>query len=81
MSANAVVPGELVIEPVEFLEDGDYVFALTRYRMRGVGSGVYLETPVAHLHEFTEDGLLKRWWMFGDADKARRRFLAGDRPD
>jgi hypothetical protein len=32
-----------------------------------------------HLHQL-EDGLLRRWWMFGDADKARRRFLAGDRP-
>ena len=72
---------ELVIEPLEFLEDGDYVLALTRYRMRGAGSGVYLEAPVAHLHQFTEDGLLRRWWMFGDADKAKRRFLAGDRPD
>ena len=48
--------------------------------MRGAGSGVYLEAPVAHLHQFTEDGLLRRWWMFGDADKAKRRFLAGDRP-
>jgi ketosteroid isomerase-like protein len=27
-----------------------------------------------------EDGLLRRWWMFGDAEKARRRFVAGDRP-
>ena len=71
---------ELVIEPQEFLEDGDYVLAITQYHMRGAGSGVSLEIPVAHLHQFTEDGLLRRWWMFGDADKARRRFLAGDRP-
>jgi hypothetical protein len=28
-----------------------------------------------------EDGLLRRWWMFGDVDKARRRFVAGDRPE
>ena len=71
---------ELVVEPLELLEEGDYVLALTMYRMRGAGSGVYLEAPVAHLHQFTEDGLLRRWWMFGDADKAKRRFLAGDRP-
>ena len=71
---------ELVVEPVELLEEGDYVLALTLYRMRGAGSGVYLEAPVAHLHQFGEDGLLRRWWMFGDADKARRRFLTGDRP-
>jgi hypothetical protein len=44
------------------------------------GSGVYLEEPVAHLH-YLENGLLRRWWMFGDAEKAKRRFLAGDRPD
>ena len=72
---------ELVVEPLEFIEDGDYVLVLTRYRMRGAGSGVYLEAPVAHLHQFTDDGLVRRWWMFGDAEKARRRFLAGDRPD
>lgn len=70
---------KLVIEPEEFLEDGDYVLVLMQYRMRGAGSGVYLEAPVAHLHQL-EDGLLRRWWMFGDADKARRRFLSGDRP-
>jgi ketosteroid isomerase-like protein len=70
---------ELVIEPEEVLEAGDWVFVLTRYRMRGADSGVCLEAPVAHLHQLV-DGLLRRWWMFGDADKARRRFLAGDRP-
>jgi hypothetical protein len=62
------------------LARGDWVLAILRYRMRGVGSGVYLEAFVAHLHQI-EDGLLRRWWMFGDAEKARRRFVAGDRPD
>ena len=71
---------EIVMEPEEILEDGDYVLAMIRYRIRGAGSGVSLEEWVAHLHQF-EDGLLRRWWMFGDAEKARRRFLAGDRPD
>jgi ketosteroid isomerase-like protein len=71
--------GELNMEPEEILEDGDYVLAMIRYRMRGAGSGLLLEQSVAHLHQF-ESGLLRRWWMFGDADKARRRFLAGDRP-
>ena len=70
---------ELEMEPEEILEDGDYVLAMLGYRMRGAGSGVYLEEQVAHLHQF-EDGLLRRWWMFGDPEKARRRFLAGDRP-
>ena len=70
---------ELVMDPYEVIEDGDYVLVLMTYRMRGAGSGLYLEAPVAHLHEI-EDGLLRRWWMFGDADKARRRFVSGDRP-
>jgi hypothetical protein len=70
---------ELVIEPEEFIEEGDYILVMTRYRMRGAGSGVSIEAPVAHLHQF-ENSLVKRWWMFGDAEKAKRRFLAGDRP-
>jgi ketosteroid isomerase-like protein len=70
---------ELEMEPEEILEDGDYVLVMLGYRMRGAGSGVYLEEQVAHLHQF-EDGLLRRWWMFGDAEKARQRVLAGDRP-
>jgi ketosteroid isomerase-like protein len=70
---------ELVMEPYEVIEEGDYVLVLMTYRLRGAGSGVYLEEPVAHLHH-CERGLLRRWWMFGDAEKARRRFVAGDRP-
>jgi ketosteroid isomerase-like protein len=70
---------ELAMDPVEIFEEGEYALVMTMYRMRGVGSGVYIEERVAHLHQF-EDGLLRRWWMFGDADKAKRRFLAGDRP-
>ena len=71
--------GELDMEPEEILEEGDWVLAILQYRMRGAGSGVYLESAVAHLHQL-EDGVLRRWWMFGDAEKAKRRFLAGDRP-
>ena len=71
--------GELRFDVDESLEDGDYVLAMVSYRMRGAGSGLALEHEVAHLHEL-ENGLVRRWWMFGDADKARRRFLAGDRP-
>ena len=70
---------ELELVSEEILEEDAWVLAMLRYRMRGAGSGVYLEAPVAHLHQL-EDGLLRRWWMFGDAEKARRRFVAGDRP-
>ena len=70
---------ELVLETDELIEVGDYVLAMLIYRARGAGSGLALEALVAHLHQL-EDGLIRRWWMFGDAEKARRRFLAGDRP-
>ena len=32
------------------------------------------------IESWEDDGLVRRWWMFGDAEKARRRFVAGDRP-
>jgi ketosteroid isomerase-like protein len=67
------------MEAEEVVEDGDEVLAVARYRVRGAGSGVEIDAAVAHLFSF-RDGLVTRWWMFGDADKARRRFLAGDRP-
>ena len=72
--------GEFHMEPEEFLEAGDDVFVLVRYRLRGAESGIDFEHPVAHLIRL-EDGLIRTWWMFGDPEKARRRFLAGDRPE
>jgi ketosteroid isomerase-like protein len=72
--------GDFRMEPEEIVEADDDVFVMARYRARGVGSGVEFETTVAHLLRF-RDGLVASWWMFGDAAKARRRFLAGDRPD
>jgi ketosteroid isomerase-like protein len=71
---------KLVLDTDELIEDGDWVLAMLTYRALGAGSGVALEAQVAHLHQF-EDGLIRGWWMFGDAQKARRRFMAGDRPD
>ena len=71
--------GELHFDVEETVEDGDWVLVMVSYRMRGAGSGLALEHSVAHLHQYSGDQI-KRWWMFGDADKARRRFLAGDRP-
>jgi ketosteroid isomerase-like protein len=71
--------GELTMDPDEIIEEDDYVLVIATYRMRGAGSGMYLEQEVPHLHHF-EDGVLRRWWIFGDVEKARRRFEAGDRP-
>jgi ketosteroid isomerase-like protein len=71
--------GEFQMEPEEFIEDGDELFVRVRYHLRGAGSGIDIEQPVAHLVR-VENGLIRSWWMFGDPEKARRRFLAGDRP-
>lgn len=71
--------GEFHMEPEELIEEGDEVLVVVRYRLRGAESGIDIEHAVAHLVR-VEDGLIRSWWMFGDPDKARRRFLAGDRP-
>jgi ketosteroid isomerase-like protein len=71
--------GDFQMEPEEMIEDGDDVFVRAHYQARGVGSGVEFQTTIGHLFRFRE-GLVASWWMFGDCDKARRRFLAGDRP-
>jgi ketosteroid isomerase-like protein len=72
--------GDFQMEAQEMIEAGDDLFVMTRYSARGAGSGVEIDSVVGHLFR-TRDGLVTAWWMFGDADKARRRFLAGDRPD
>jgi ketosteroid isomerase-like protein len=72
--------GEFQMEPEEFIEQGDHIFVRVRYLLRGAGSGIDIEAPVAHLIR-VDDGLIRSWWMFGDPEKARRRFLAGDRPE
>jgi len=72
--------GDFRMAPEEIIEADDHVFVIARYQATGAGSGVQFEATVAHLFRI-RDGLLAGWWMFGDCDKARRRFLAGDRPD
>ena len=47
------------MEPDEIVEDGDYVLVITAYRMRGAGSGMYLEQEVPHLAPVHENGLLQ----------------------
>jgi ketosteroid isomerase-like protein len=71
--------GDFQMEPKEVIEAGDDILVLANYRARGAESGVEFDATVAHLFRFHE-GLVTRWWMFGDPGKARRRFLAGDRP-
>ena len=71
--------GEFRMDPEELIEEGNDVLAIVRYRLRGAGSGIDMEHLVAHLLRL-ENGRIREWWMFGDPEKARRRFLAGDRP-
>jgi len=71
--------GDFQMKPEEMIEADDGILVMAHYVARGAGSGVEFETTVAHLFRI-RDGLVTDWWMFGDANKARRRFLAGDRP-
>jgi ketosteroid isomerase-like protein len=64
------------MERVEFLERGEDVLAVVRYRARGRASGMDIDQEVVHLVEF-RDGLAVRLRMFGDVEKAKRRFTEG----
>jgi ketosteroid isomerase-like protein len=70
---------ECRLEPVEVLERADELLVIVRYRARGGGSGVALDQLVAHLWEF-RGRRASRLRMFGDVEKARRRFLDAARP-
>jgi ketosteroid isomerase-like protein len=62
------------MEPEEMLEQGDSVFVAVRYSGRGRTSGLPIDQAVAHVWELSGDqAVLVR--MFGDVEKARRRFL------
>ena len=52
---------------------GDEVFVVTHYTAIGRGSGVPLDLRVPHLWQL-RDGRAVRLRMFGDLEKARRRF-------
>jgi ketosteroid isomerase-like protein len=65
---------ELRMDPLEILERDDEAFILVRYKARGRVSGIEVDENVAHVIE-VRDGLMVRFRMFGDPDKARRRFL------
>ncbi|HEY1274936.1 MAG TPA: nuclear transport factor 2 family protein [Thermoleophilaceae bacterium] len=62
------------MEPEEIIERGDEVFVMCRYRGTGRGSGVPIDTHVAHVWEFDGDQVA-RLRMFGQAERARQRFL------
>ena len=65
---------ELAYEVEEVLERDDQVFVMVRYRARAKGSGLPVDELVAHRWEFRA-GKIIGMRIFGDAEKARRRFI------
>lgn len=55
----------------EYIEHGDVVVVLTRYRGRGRGSGVEISTEGAHVWKL-RDGKVVRLEVFADRDRALR---------
>jgi uncharacterized protein len=62
------------MDPEELLERGAAVLVVVRYTGRGRTSGLPIDQAVAHLWELRGHRAV-RLRMFGDVDKARRRFL------
>jgi ketosteroid isomerase-like protein len=60
----------LRIEADEFIESGDRILALVRWKGRGKGSGVEMEASGAHLWTF-RNGLVSRFDVYRDRDEAR----------
>jgi len=80
---NAVMRGwlsawgrPLVITAEEFIQSGDRILALVRWRGHGKGSGVEMEASGAHLWTF-RDGLVVRFEVYRDREEARTALEAG----
>jgi ketosteroid isomerase-like protein len=56
-------------EAEEYLEKGDTVIVLTRYRGRGKGSGVDVDVPGAHVWQM-RDGMAVRFEVFAQRETA-----------
>jgi hypothetical protein len=67
---------EFRMHPDEMTARGDEVFVVARYTASGRGSGLPADDRVAHLWQL-RDGRSVRLRMFGDVEKARRRFEEG----
>jgi uncharacterized protein len=59
-------------EAEDYLEQGDTVIVLTRYRGRGKGSGVDVDVPGAHVWQM-RDGLAVRFEVFANRDAVLKR--------
>ncbi len=59
----------LRVEADQFIESGDRILALVRWKGRGKGSGIVMEASGAHLWTF-RDGLVVRFDVYRDRDEA-----------
>ena len=66
----------LVIEVEEFIESGDRILVLIRWRGRGKGSGVEMAAEGAHLWTFRDDRVVS-WDVYRDRDEARAALGGG----
>jgi ketosteroid isomerase-like protein len=60
----------LTIEADEYIESGDRILALVRWKGRGKGSGAEMEASGAHLWTF-RDGLVVDYRVYRDREEAR----------
>jgi ketosteroid isomerase-like protein len=60
----------LVIDAEEFIQSGDRILAMVRWKGRGRGSGLEMEAAGAHLWTFRA-GLVVRFDVYRDRDEAR----------
>jgi len=54
----------------EYVACGDTVVVLTRYRGRGKGSGVEVDSLGAHVWKLRDDGMASRLEVFADRERA-----------
>ena len=66
----------LKVEAEEFIQSGNRILVLIRWKGRGRGSGVEMEAEGAHLWAF-RDGLAIRFDVYRDRDEARAVLEAG----
>jgi ketosteroid isomerase-like protein len=66
----------LTIEAEEFIQSGERILALVRWKGRGKGSGAEMEASGAHLWSF-QDGVVVHYRVYRDRDEARAALDAG----
>jgi ketosteroid isomerase-like protein len=62
---------EFKVEPIEFIESGDWVVVPCRLFARGRGSGLELVDQSAQMFRFRDDKIVE-YWLFGDPEEAFR---------